>query len=120
MIELLLDNGADVNLRDKQGRIALHWAAAAGQKPIVEMLIARGSNVNARTDSIGTEKEEDSAWTPLHRACEKGHKDIAEILITNGANINAKTKRGKTALSLAKKNGHEQVVELLSEHRAKE
>eukprot|EP00959_Pyramimonas_sp_CCMP1952_P124214 2597290-Pyramimonas_sp.AAC.1 len=42
----LLDTGALVNASDSKGLTALHVACAAGQLPVVEVLLARGSNPN--------------------------------------------------------------------------
>ena len=43
-----------------------------------------------------------------------------ELLIAKGVNIKAKDNKGQTALSLAKEQGHDEIVELLRKHGAKE
>ena len=47
--ELLIANGADVNVKNDFGPTPLHWAADEGHKEIVELLIANGANVNAKS-----------------------------------------------------------------------
>ena len=98
IVELLLDRGADVNVRtqDKESRTALMVAVRA-TKPNYEMvrvLLDQGAEVNAR-DYAG--------WTPLMFACYKGHRDIAELLLDHGAEINASNDGGYTPLMLASK-----------------
>ena len=41
-----IDDGADVNAKDKRGKSPLHLAAYWGGKEIVELLIANGADVN--------------------------------------------------------------------------
>ena len=73
--ELLIANGADVNVKDKSGTTLLHNAALKGHKKIVELLIAESADVNAK-DNRGR--------TPLYRAATK---EIAELLIAKGADV---------------------------------
>ena len=40
LTHLLIENGADLELADKNGLRALHWAAVAGQAPAAEALLA--------------------------------------------------------------------------------
>jgi len=77
---------------------------------MVELLIAKGADINAG----------EGEWTALHGAADQGRRDIAELLIAKGADVNAKESDGKTALSLAKEKGHDEIVELLRKHGAKE
>ena len=58
----------------------LHTAAANGQKEVVELLITKGANVDAkgRLD-----------WTPLFYAVDEGHKEVAELLLDQGARVDA-------------------------------
>lgn len=58
-IELCLKAGVDVNATNGTGQTALHAGAQAGQDKIVEFLIAKGANVNAK-DQRG--------FTPLDNA----------------------------------------------------
>ena len=46
MVELLLQNGADVGQKDEEGNTALIFAAVQDKKEIVEMLIERGANLD--------------------------------------------------------------------------
>jgi len=48
--ELLLENGADINIkaRDQYGGTPLHWAAFLGHKQMVEMLVEAGAEINAQ------------------------------------------------------------------------
>jgi uncharacterized protein len=50
-VQLLLDRGADPNLRDELGYTPLLWAASRGSRPISELLLAHGADVKVRTGS---------------------------------------------------------------------
>jgi len=67
IVELLIDNGADVNGKTDEGRTPLHWAAYSGHKEIAELLIGEGAEMNA--------KERDGR-TPLNFASKKSIKDL--------------------------------------------
>jgi len=49
--EFVKSTGLDVNAKDDVGEPALHHAASQGHKEIVELLIAKGADVNAKTVS---------------------------------------------------------------------
>ncbi len=54
--KLLLDNGADVNYKNKNGKTALMRAAEKGQSEVVRFLLQCGANSDIRN------KDGDSAW----------------------------------------------------------
>lgn len=58
----LLENGAEVNLKDKGGLIPLHNASSFGHLEIAGLLIEYGAEVN-HPDKWG--------YTPLHEAAQK-------------------------------------------------
>ncbi|PNW72997.1 hypothetical protein CHLRE_14g614850v5 [Chlamydomonas reinhardtii] len=70
---------------EEEGHTALHFAAARGSLPCVELLVLYGSAVNARGAG---------GATPLHTALEAGKRQIAHFLLEHGADINATDKSG--------------------------
>ena len=109
-VEALISKGVDVNAREWGSlKTALHYGAEKGHKKVVELLLAKGANTDAR-DALST--------TPLHGAVEKGHKEVVELLIANGADANAKDYKGRTPLWYAKRKGYTEIVELLRKHGA--
>jgi ankyrin repeat protein len=80
-IELLIDRGADINARTKDGYTALHYVAMNGysdMKILVELSIVKGADVNAKTND---------GKTPLDiiESVFGGNPEIIEILKQNGA-----------------------------------
>ncbi|KAL9064791.1 MAG: hypothetical protein Q9161_008646 [Pseudevernia consocians] len=76
IVQILLDRGAEIYVRDVYERTALQMASSKGHNQIVEMLLDRGANVNAR---------DDSGNTALHAASYRGHDKIVQILLDRGA-----------------------------------
>ena len=72
-----IDDGADVNAKDRCGWTPLHVAASRGHEAIVSLLIDNGAEIDVRTLAYKS--------TPLHLAAIKGHKAIVQLLIDNGA-----------------------------------
>ena len=106
----LIEAGADVNGRTPDGTTPLDRAVVAGFKDIVELLIGKGADVNAKNFWD---------WTPLHSAVYR-HKDVVELLIASGADVNARDRSGGTPLSYAQSEGYTEIVGLLRKHGAKE
>lgn len=108
-LQSLLDSNSVLDLVNAKtsmlGKTPLHLAAENGHKQIVELLIAKGANVNA------TEREMTN--TPLHLAALIGHTQIAELLLSNGAGVNARNKNGSSPLREAIIWGRMEMVKFL-------
>jgi ankyrin repeat protein len=128
----------DVNLRDKTtGTTALDHAVDNGNREMVELLLSRGANVNARNGSgrtalmrIGEEATSDLVWDLLNAGAEVNFKsetgetalitaayqnnvEALKALLDAGADVSNKDEDGQTALMVAAENGHLQNVRAL-------
>jgi hypothetical protein len=72
---ILAENPELVHSKNIFGRTPLHTAVLIGNKDIVELLIAKGANVNAR-DNMDE--------TPLTYAFDRGHTELADLLRKHG------------------------------------
>lgn len=109
IVELALEQGADVNAPDAAEQTPLLLAVMMSNIPQIRFLLRKGANVNA-ADYVGE--------TPLISACTLGKVSVAKLLLASGANVHAKTKSGHTALHSAAFNGKLACVELLLEQGA--
>jgi len=108
MVVSLLEKGIGVDSRDDSiKKTALQHAAISGHKYVIELLLAKGADVNA------TRRGYPAGDTPLHSAVRAGHKDIVELLIANGADVNAKNNEGHTPLDEIGNQSNKEITELL-------
>jgi ankyrin repeat protein len=107
VVQLLLENGANIEARSESEATALHWAAYGDHDTVVQLLIEKGANVEAK----GGRGE-----TALHQVAKYGHSNVVRLLIEKGADLEAETNGGETALQQAAGNGHEVVVRQLLRH----
>ena len=111
VVNFLLDHGADINLVSG-GDTPLNAATAHGNKAMVELLLSRGAEVNARVTTGGT---------VLHTAVENGFQAVAETLLQHHANVNAPfppSNGGETPLHLAVLKSYPNLVNLLLKYGA--
>lgn len=104
-VAALLKHGA---ADDKNGlNQALFNAAVRGPHAAVLLLLEHGGDPNARSGFAG--------YTPLMGAAYSELKSIETLksLLKKGGDVQVKGANGETALSLAKKRGHTDVVEIL-------
>jgi len=94
MVELLINAGADVNIRAKHSKdeTALMVASEAGHPEIVELLIDAGADVDAVGDG----------YTALVYAVEYGKLDVIKVLIEKGgADVNPEISKCFTLFKFA-------------------
>jgi len=108
-VRLLVDAGADVNARSKQGMTPLLIAACnAGSIEIVRLLIAKGADPRATNDG----------GTTLLAAATANDPDMVRLFVEKGVEVNAADGKGNTALQFAASNGNLPMVRLLLSKRA--
>lgn len=101
-VQILLDEGADVDERDAgDGKTALHMVAAGGFDDIVSLLLENGADVNA---------EDDKRETPLSYAVSMRRVPVVEALLENGADPEHTDSTGESPLTRA-----EVLAELMTE-----
>ncbi|KAJ8069817.1 hypothetical protein OCU04_000232 [Sclerotinia nivalis] len=84
-VRLLLERGAEVEIRDENNRIALSLAVWNGETTIVMLLLENGADLEAR--DIGGQ-------TPLSLAAGNGKTDIVNLLLRKGAKPEGMDKSG--------------------------
>src|SRR3954468_7486810 len=108
--EALLEMGADLAAlsKNQMANQPLH-AALAGKTDhaMVQMLIDRGADVNARGGA---------GVMPLHLAASRGDGTMCDVLIKKGADPVAKMDDGSTPSDIAAKRGHAAVAQQILNH----
>ena len=104
VVQVLLEKGANLDAKTREGQTALQLAAAKGHEAITKLLLDRGAEVNEKTKGIAS---------ALHLATEFGHEAVVRLLIDQGADIEAEWGREKTPLYLAASKMDKIIVKLL-------
>lgn len=92
LVGLLLNFGAEPNVRNNMGNTPLHFAVIIQNMTIIELLINNKANVNAKSNS---------GKTPLHLVSMQNNEisvQIAETLVNNSAIISQKDACGLTPM----------------------
>jgi len=100
----LLDRGAAIDAKDREGATALSRAAQAGKTAVAALLIDRGANLNARAVD---------GSTPLFYAAEADRAAMIRLLIERGGDPNIPGRKGIRPLAAAAYTGSAGSVELL-------
>eukprot|EP01012_Entosiphon_sulcatum_P015500 TRINITY_DN2044_c0_g1_i1.p1 TRINITY_DN2044_c0_g1~~TRINITY_DN2044_c0_g1_i1.p1 ORF type:complete len:242 (-),score=61.95 TRINITY_DN2044_c0_g1_i1:4-705(-) len=102
--------GANVNMQSKQNT-PLHWASYKGHAHVLELLLQKGANIDAR----GVKGQ-----TALDDAVEKGHKAVVEVLLKHGADVFTVTNEGKRPADFAKAESHREIADMLAAQAEKQ
>lgn len=132
-VKLLVEQGADIELKDGFNDTPLKAAARAGHQGIVEYLLLSGANPNSEgkggatplssatyaghlevikvlLNNGATIKSNDGRWTLIHYSAKYGHSELIDFYINKGVDINRRSAKGWTALTLAAEAGHTDAV----------
>jgi ankyrin repeat protein len=144
VIKFLLDKGADVRAKDKDGVTALHMAAVRGWRlEMTRLMVEKGADVNAKTttgetplfwasqtNSVGAVKylfdkgatvdldAKEFAGLPILIWAAMNHPPSLKALLDKGADVEVKDGAGRTPLMMAAKAGQIEAVRLLLEKGA--
>ena len=134
---LIEKQGVDIELIGIYNKTPLLYACENNQLQIVEYLISKGANIEARDQKQGTplhyacinncyplveylisksapiEAKDNEIKTSLHYACERDFLQIVTFLISKNANIEAKDKQYWTPLHYASYCGQTNIVKYL-------
>ncbi|CZR49119.1 uncharacterized protein FPRO_12555 [Fusarium proliferatum ET1] len=104
VVELLLENGANIDRRDSSLKTALSRACMGEHATTAGILLKNHAQVDP---------EDSENQTPLSFAAEMGHAAIVQLLLDNNAEVDSMTDYGRTPLLLAAMEGHMNIVQLL-------
>ena len=102
---LLLETGVSVHQTQTSGWNCLHLAVRYGQPDTISTLLEYGIHIDA----------ENQGWTALQLAALNGHMDIVSILLNKGANSSILNRDRKTALDIARDEGHDKIAAIIIE-----
>ncbi|GBN99082.1 Ankyrin-1 [Araneus ventricosus] len=106
-IKLLLEENADVNIRDEYEVTPLCRVMRSERFDIIKLFSESATELKNIKDRYGI--------TPLYYAVKYGLYDVIELFLTKGADVNARNEDNETALSCAIRLGDSDLVKLFLE-----
>ncbi|KAK7888960.1 hypothetical protein WMY93_024520 [Mugilogobius chulae] len=136
-VECLVQNGAQIEVRDCQNKTALFYAVAKGQESTVAALLKAGAKVDTDIlkeainqknisvlkmifESAGGGVSEEELNSAVFSAVRQNNHTALLAMMDKGANVNVFDKQGYTPLLRAAQMGHAQVFRVLLEKHANE
>ncbi|KAL9648184.1 hypothetical protein ABK040_009188 [Willaertia magna] len=104
LVKLFLNNGADINLQNKQGWTPLYCAVYNSDIEMIRYLLENGANVDLQNIE---------GWSPLFRAINDEENDIIQLLLENLADPNLQENDGSSPLLHAVQNRNLDLVKNL-------
>ena len=142
-VEIVLNEGVDINIPGKSNRTPLLWASLSASGEFIKTLIDLGADLNVhRTDDKVSPLCLAAGWknymavdillkhgadvghlnisetVGLYGCAETGSSSVIRLLIDSGCDINLRNSKGQTALYLAVKNKHKFIVKSLLKSEA--
>lgn len=123
MAHILLENGAEINGRNRMGASVLSMAARGGHAHVAKLLLENGAFVDDCDHPAAAEASGDSGTFPeiraLLAAAQHGHEALVRLLLDWGAEVNfCQKSSGWSALMLAAAGGTVSVTQQLVERGA--
>lgn len=107
--EYLIDQGADLQIQNKDEWRPLHVATYNNEEDLARLLVDRAASLEVR-DNRG--------MAPLHLAAEEGNAEVLGCLLELGADITSKDDEGETPLHIAANQKQAGIVDILLGHDA--
>lgn len=119
VVKVLLEFGANVDVKDNHKQTPLFYAALFKQAEIAEMLLKAGANVNAKDDENMMPINYAFGEKIDSHSCEKYKPSkLVVLLCSYGADLNFKNESGTKTLLMVSRKGHFSEIEFLVEHGA--
>lgn len=109
LVSMLLEHGANADLKTNHGKAAIHVAAQCDSTDSVQILLEHRANVNLKSGN---------GEAAIHIATMHDSTDLIQTLHRHGADINIKDRLGQTALYLAARLGFTSCAQTLIEGKA--
>ena len=100
----LLQDGADITSRNRDGDTGLHLSASRGHRDVIQTFITQRVDVNIRGNN---------QCTALMKAVIRNYPDIIAELLSHGADDQIQDEDGKNALTHAENNNSQDAVKVL-------
>ena len=110
IIDLLIQNGAQINAHSYNKRLPIHTAARYGKLNALKYLVEHGADIDNNWMVMGQ--------TPLFFAISNNNLDCVEYLLSKGANIEATDSTKRTPLMYAMCNLNNKLAEIILRHGA--
>ena len=104
IVEYLVSQGADINIKDGSGETPLQIAIHEGKLELINFFLSKKADVNMK-DFFNE--------TSLHEAVNKGEIEIVKLIVAHGADLNAKNNLKETPLFYAVKNNYSDIAKYL-------
>lgn len=104
ILQVLLDNNANLEQKDAIGKTAFLWAVERGHREVAQMLLDYGADINTQNQYGNTAL----MWTARF-----GDTAMAKMLLNGGADINIRNIHGDSAVTIAARNKNEEIEDVI-------
>lgn len=136
VVQALIDNGADVNKRDKRGYLPINKALIYQEYDVCKTFIQNGFDIRLRNalgssaldeikgfslkefDELLAKADKNTQLSALHKAAQTGDIKAAKQALAAGASVHATEKHGETPLHTAANAGNTALADILIQHGA--